>query len=67
MNVRIVARVNIEDVDARNIHLYYYDRENNRVNRLNAPDMTVDRNEFIRFNTIFGGDIVISEGPLTKR
>ena len=67
MNVKITARVDLSGIDRSSIYLYYYDREQNRIKRFSDPGSFIDRNGFIHFNTVFGGDVIVSEGPLTKK
>jgi len=67
MRVRIAARIHMPDADMTNLYFYHYDRDRNRFRRVISPNSSVDQNGFLHFDTIFGGDIIVSEGPLTSQ
>ena len=67
MPVQIMANINLGDMNTRNLHLFSYDREANRLTRLRTPNYFVDGSGNLHFSTIYGGYIVVSEGSLTRR
>ncbi|WRS28993.1 family 43 glycosylhydrolase (plasmid) [Oscillospiraceae bacterium MB08-C2-2] len=65
--VEIAAKVNLSGFDKNNLVYYSYDTATNQYVRIKEPNHFVDSNGYLHFFTDLGGDIVISEGPLTKR
>lgn len=64
--VSIAARVDLSTFNKNNIYFYSYNRGTNKYYIIQNPQAWIDSNGYIRFNTSLAGDIVISEGPLTK-
>jgi hypothetical protein len=64
MTVKISARVSIDGMEPGNLRLYAYDSKNNSVKPISSPKSYMDSNGYLHFTTIYGGDIVISDGPL---
>jgi hypothetical protein len=52
--------------DADDLYFYYYDEETNKYRRFKT-NYAVDKNGYLRFMTAKGGNIVVSEGQLTKK
>jgi len=66
-SVRVAARVNLADMNIQNLVFYSYDRASNSYRRIANPAYRIDANGFLHFTTSMGGDIIISDGPLTRR
>jgi len=67
MTVSIAARLNTSEMDRKNLYFYCYDKRKNSYMRIANPNYYVDKNGYLHFNTIYGGFIIVSEGPLTKQ
>ncbi|MDR2908541.1 MAG: Ig-like domain-containing protein [Oscillospiraceae bacterium] len=64
--VKIAAKIDLAGMDTTRLVFYAYDREANSYRRIASPAYWIDANGYLRFTTEFAGDIVISEGELTK-
>jgi hypothetical protein len=67
MTVKISAKFNMDGINLGNLRLYAYDGENDSVKPIASPKSYIDSNGYLHFTTIYGGDIVISDGPLNRR
>jgi len=65
--VRVAARVDLTGMNANNLVFYNFDSATNTFRIIARPDYRIDTNGFLWFNTDFGGAIIVSEGPLTRR
>jgi len=54
-------------MDRKNLYFYCYDKRKNSYKRIANPNCYVDKNGYLHFNTIYGGYIIVSEGPVTKQ
>ena len=67
MPVQITANVNLSDMDTRNLSFLSYNREENVLIPLLTPNSSVDSGGYLHFTTIYGGYIIVSDGPMTRR
>ncbi|MCL2034446.1 MAG: hypothetical protein FWG94_06905 [Oscillospiraceae bacterium] len=64
--VTIAARLNPE-LNTDNLTFYAYDRETNTYKQIREPNYRIDSNGYVHFQTTLAGDIVISDGVLSRR
>ena len=64
--VTIAARLNPE-LNTDNLAFYAYDRETNTYKQIREPNYRIDSNGYVHFQTALAGDIVISDGALSRR
>ena len=64
--VRVAARL-VPNLNTENLYFYAYNSTANTFRPIPAPNYRVDANGFIHFTTSLGGDIIISEGSLSRR
>jgi len=55
------------NLNTENLKFYAYDEVTNTYKLISSPDYWVDDEGYLRFKTDFAGDIIISDGPLTKK
>ena len=67
MKVKIAAKISLDNADPGNIYLYHYDNATNSFKPFAAPEMFVDKNGYLHFDTIYGGDVIVSEYPLNRK
>ena len=65
-SVEIAAKVDLTGMDVTRLMIYSYDKTTNAYRRIEKPAYWVDTNGYLHFTTQYAGDIVISEGPLTR-
>lgn len=64
--VQVAAKVDLTGFNKSNIFFYSYNRATNKYYLIQKPNAWIDTNGYVRFTTTLAGDIVISEGALTK-
>ncbi|MCL2034609.1 MAG: hypothetical protein FWG94_07755, partial [Oscillospiraceae bacterium] len=64
--VTIAAKLN-PGLNTDNLAFYVYDRTANTFRRIQSPNYRVDANGYVHFDTAMGGEIVISDGALSRR
>ena len=64
--VTIAAKFNTT-LNAQNLAFYVYDRTANTFRRIQSPNYRIDSNGYVHFDTAMGGEIVISDGALSRR
>ncbi|MCL2056681.1 MAG: hypothetical protein FWH02_05620 [Oscillospiraceae bacterium] len=64
--VRIAAKLDPK-LKTDNLVFYIFDPVNNNFQRIPEPKYYVDKNGYVHFTTSLSGNIVISDGPLTKK
>ena len=64
--VRIAARLD-SNLNTENLVIYAYDRATNSYRQIREPNIRLDANGYIHFDTTLGGDIMISDGPLARK
>jgi hypothetical protein len=67
MKVKIAAKINMDNLNMNDVFLYRYDSAANSFKPFPAPEMFIDQNGYLHFDTIYGGGIIVSEGPLSRR
>jgi len=67
MSVTIAAKVNINSFKSKDIRVYAYDKSKNSFKEVKNSGVNVDKNGYVNFKTTFGGDIIISDGPLVRK
>jgi len=67
MPVDIAVKVDLADMDTENLVFYSYDSKTNTYKRIENPACRIDTNGYLHFTTEYGGEIVISEGPLARK
>ena len=65
--VNVAARIDLSGMDTNNLVFYAYDSASNSYRRITSPAYWIDKNGYLRFTTEYAGDIIISEGVLTRR
>lgn len=66
MKVQVAARTDLSGMDTSNLYFYGYDRKTNKYSRINT-EYRIDGNGYLHFATILAGDIIVSNGSLTKK
>jgi hypothetical protein len=64
--LEIAARVDLTGLDKSKLIAYSYDSETNRIKLIKDAKIKVDKNGFVHFTTESGGEIIITDKPLTK-
>ena len=67
MPVQIAANLDITEMDIQNLRFFAFDRPGNILTSLRTPNSSVDSNGLLRFTTIYGGYIIVSQGALVIR
>ena len=65
--VRVAAKVDLSGMNVANLYFYGYDEKTNTYRRIENPAHAMDANGFLHFTTPYGGDIILSDGPLMRR
>ena len=65
--VQIAALVDLSGMDTENLFFYSYNKAANTYRRIVKPAYRIDKNGYLHFTTEYGGEIIISEGPLTPK
>jgi hypothetical protein len=65
-HIRLAAKLDLSGMDTANLVFYAYDSAGNKYSHMKAPVYSVDKNGYLHFTTAFAGDIIVSEGLLTK-
>lgn len=66
MQIQVAAKVDLSGLDIDNLYFYSYDRQLETYTRIQT-EYEVDTNGFIHFNTMLGGDIIITNAPLDSK
>ena len=64
--MRVAALVDLTGLNANTLRFYSYDRESGRTVSLSEPAHHIDSNGYLIFHTSRGGDIIITDRPLTR-
>jgi len=54
-------------MDTKNLYFYSYDKAANIYRRIEKPAYWIDKNRYLHFTTEYGGDIIVSDGPLERK
>jgi len=65
--VRIAALIDLTGMDTASLHFYSYDKATNTYRRIEKPAYWIDKNGYLHFTTEYAGEIIISDGELTKK
>jgi len=65
-NVRIAGKLDPK-LNTDNLKVYVYNRETNSFTQIHEPNIWIDTNGYVHFNTNMGGEIVFSDGALARR
>ena len=67
MNIGVAVKVDLSNLDVENLQFFVYNRETNTYVTLTAPNYYSDANGYLHFDTPVGGDVIISDQPLTAK
>lgn len=65
--VEIAVKPDLSKLDVKNLIFYAYNRASNTYTQIQKPEYWVDGNGYLHFHTVFSGDIVITDKPLTLK
>lgn len=65
--VEVAVKMDFSGFDTKNLHIYHYDRVKNAYTLLADTNYFIDKDNFLHFTTILGGDIIISNGLLSQQ
>jgi uncharacterized protein YcfL len=65
--VEVAAKIDLAGMDTTQLYFYAFDPKANSYRRIEATDYWIDANGYLRFQTGYAGEIIISEGELAKR
>ena len=64
--VETAVKVDLSKIDIKNAVLYSYNAASNKLVKLGDVKITVDKNGYAHFSTTYAGNIIISDGVLSK-
>lgn len=67
MSMDLAVKVDLSGLDTSKLTFYTYDKATGVYAPIAAPAYFVDKNGYLHFTTSVGGDIVITDSPLTKK
>lgn len=67
MNIDAAVKVDLTGMNTKNLLFYSYNPKTNRYTPITNADAYMDENGFLHFTTNMGGDLVITDKPLTPR
>ena len=67
MEIQVAVRVDLSEMDLRNLVFYSYDPLTNTCYQLANPKYAVDANGYLHFSTSYGNYLIVSEGGLTVK
>ena len=67
MNIDAAVKVDLTGMNTKNLLFYSYNSKTNRYTPITNADAYMDENGFLHFTTNMGGDLVITDKPLTPR
>ncbi|MDL2233606.1 hypothetical protein LJC63_08545, partial [Ruminococcaceae bacterium OttesenSCG-928-L11] len=65
--VTAIAKVDLTGMNSKNLYFYHYDKATKKYSLIENPAYTVDKSGYVHFTTPMAGDIIISDGKLTKK
>lgn len=65
--VEVAVKMDFSGFDTKNLRIYHYDRAKNVYSLLADTKYYVDKDSFLHFTTILGGDIIIGDGLLSRK
>ncbi len=67
MSIDAAVKVDLTGMNTKNLLFYSYNSKTNRYTPITNADAYMDENGFLHFTTNMGGDLVITDKPLTPR
>lgn len=67
MSIDAAVKVDLTGMNTKNLLFYSYNPKTNRYTPITNADAYMDENGFLHFTTNMGGDLVITDKPLTPR
>ncbi len=67
MDIEAAVKVDLSKLNTQNLMFYSYNAATNRYTPIAAPNASIDKNGFLHFTTSLGGDLIITDKPLTPR
>lgn len=67
MSIDAAVKVDLTGMNIKNLLFYSYNPKTNRYTPITNADAYMDENGFLHFTTNMGGDLVITDKPLTPR
>ena len=64
--INMAARVDLSGLNTDTLTFFVYDRDTNTFSRI-TPEFRIDSAGYLHFSTPLGGDIIISDKPLTRK
>ncbi len=65
--VSLAVKVDLKGYNTKSLYFYSYNRGKNTYSRIAAPKSWIDKQGFLHFDTSIGGDIIITDKPLTSK
>ena len=65
-DIKMAVKIDLSNLDTNNLVFYSYDKLTNTYRYIPNTDYYIDENGYLVFTTTFGGDIIISDGFLTR-
>lgn len=65
--VEVAAAVDLTGFNTDSLYLYRYDRETGKYEPMSKTEHFVDTKDFLHFMTTKGGDIIVTDKPLTEK
>lgn len=66
-NIRVAVKLDLSSLDTDNLVFYGYDVDSNKYTLLPINAYRVDKNGYLHFATPVGGDLIISDRPITSK
>lgn len=66
-SINVAAKVDLTGMNTKNLVFYVYDKKTNTYRQIANPTYWIDSNGYLRFSTVFAGDIIVSDGALVKK
>ena len=67
MEIDAAVKVDMSKLNTNNLMFYSYNPATNRYTPIVNPNASVDANGFLHFTTSLGGDLIITDKPLSLR
>ena len=67
MTVSIAAKVDLTNMNTKNLYFYSYDKAAGIYTRIEQPAHFIDTAGYLHFNTANGGSIIITDSPLKRK
>ncbi len=67
MEIDAAVKVDLSKLNTQNLMFYSYNPATNRYTPITNPKASIDQNGFLHFTTNLGGDLIITDKPLSRR